>query len=384
MRTLPLVHGNYGGTLQAYALQRALREQGCYAITETPIGPGRSLREHVRVVKNLLLGRELAPERHPHILRRISCELSQFVQANINNTVKRSLNSKLPRRKFDVAIVGSDQVWRPAYTRGIERSFFEDVSPGSTTRLMSYAASFGKDSLEEFGASETESCSRLLGRFESVSVREASGAQLCSELGYLNARVVADPVFLLPAQHYLDLAHAPNPRYRSGARAFTLDSYADLDKHIRSLCSHHNLPFAGYFYPPKPTSAAEFRSDPARYALPSMSRWLREIATSELIVTDSFHVCAMSLILGTPFIALGNPARGQSRFESLLDTFGLRRLLTSSPETMCSIRLPSNDEFSDVSTAIHELRTAGIEFLREAIFEAPTSTAANRTILLDG
>ena len=41
------------------------------------------------------------------------------------------------------------------------------------------------------------------------------------------------------------------------------------------------------------------------------------------MITDSFHGTCMAILFQKPFIAIGNPGRGSSRFESLLGDLGL-------------------------------------------------------------
>ena len=51
--------------------------------------------------------------------------------------------------------------------------------------------------------------------------------------------------------------------------------------------------------------------------------WFRAFHDAEVVITDSFHACAFSIIFNKPFWVIGNEARGFARFSSLLKLFGL-------------------------------------------------------------
>lgn len=59
------------------------------------------------------------------------------------------------------------------------------------------------------------------------------------------------------------------------------------------------------------------------FVFPNPAAWLRGFEGAKFVVTDSFHGTAFSILHNIPFIAIGNVARGLSRFQSLLKMFGL-------------------------------------------------------------
>ncbi|HPF30329.1 MAG TPA: polysaccharide pyruvyl transferase family protein, partial [Lachnospiraceae bacterium] len=69
------------------------------------------------------------------------------------------------------------------------------------------------------------------------------------------------------------------------------------------------------------------------YVYPSVTKWLRSFIDAKLVVTDSFHGTAFSIIFNKPFFVLINKERGAARFTSLLHLFGLEdRIITSAEE----------------------------------------------------
>jgi hypothetical protein len=58
-----------------------------------------------------------------------------------------------------------------------------------------------------------------------------------------------------------------------------------------------------------------------------------------MVVCDSFHGTVFSIIFEKPFIVLANKERGNTRLESLLDTFGLNdRFISNEDINLTTIR----------------------------------------------
>jgi hypothetical protein len=55
--------------------------------------------------------------------------------------------------------------------------------------------------------------------------------------------------------------------------------------------------------------------------------WLKLIRDAELVVTDSHHGMALSLIFGRRAVCINNKERGSERFTSLLGRLGLQNIL---------------------------------------------------------
>ena len=107
-------------------------------------------------------------------------------------------------RGYDAYVVGSDQVWRKSYSPCLPVYFLNFLPENNSAKKISYAASFGSAKLD-FAPKEIEKYSRLLQRFDAVSVREFSGQKLCCTVFNISAEVVPDPTMLLTAEDYYSL-----------------------------------------------------------------------------------------------------------------------------------------------------------------------------------
>lgn len=336
--TQPL-HTNYGGLLQAFALQKYLRNMGHEVLTvdyprkpKAWLAPYRLVR---RCVAKFILRRNitLLPKPIPQGVGRLT---QRFISENIRTTKKIFAPARerdFAEYGFDAFVVGSDQTWRPAFSPYMPTFFLDFLGSDEKTRRVAYASSFGKNEWE-FTPKMTEICAQLAKKFHAISVREDSGVSLCEKYLGVNAEHVIDPTMLLSKEDYCKIVE------RDESRAFLDDSksrmlfFYDLARNGRNrsfaeaVAKELNLEVFGIM-----PSRVALESDDTAY--PPVSAWLRGFRDAEFVVTDSFHGCVFSIIFNKPFIALGNKSGGMSRFHSLLKTFGLEDrllLLDENPE----------------------------------------------------
>src|SRR5690606_16230515 len=107
-------------------------------------------------------------------------------------------------RIVNTFVIGSDQVWNYGISQHFGKAFYLDFTE-STKRRISYAASFGH-SKDFTPIEEVPVISALMRRFHAISVREDSGVKIARDVYQVPATQVAEPIFLLDTQHYLELA----------------------------------------------------------------------------------------------------------------------------------------------------------------------------------
>ena len=94
----------------------------------------------------------------------------------------------------------------------------------------------------------------------------------------------------------------------------------------------------------------------------SVEEWVRKIASTKMVVTDSFHGCVFSIIFRKPLIFIGNTSRGNARFDSLIRTFGLHKNMLSDIsefDPSFSYNLPE-----DIDARIEKLRNYSYSFIK--------------------
>ena len=92
----------------------------------------------------------------------------------------------------------------------------------------------------------------------------------------------------------------------------------------------------------------------------SIEEWLSLIAGAQLVITDSFHGCAFSILFNKPFFAFINENRGSSRFYSLFESFELQdRVIKSASD----VSLSKQVDWARVNEILLRRREASREFL---------------------
>lgn len=361
--TLPL-YTNYGGILQAYALQTVLKKMGHTPITMTQAAelPANKLLLPLKWIKRGLY-KYLKGDRTPVFLEQVFCRtyptVSQYTQPFIDRhitTLQIRSAKELRQQDYDAFIVGSDQIWRPMYYPQIETAYLA-FTKGWPVKRISYAASFGTD-VWEYSSSQTRKCRSLVQDFDAVSVREATGITLCKNHLGREAVSVLDPTMLLSAQDYIPLFEScSTPQSPGNLLVYILDHTADKRKVIET-CSKEYKPF--YV-----NSKVDDLSAPLEERIqPPVEQWLRGFHDAEFIITDSFHACVFAILFNKPFLVYGNKGRGMTRFHSLLSLFGLEeRLIESSAKTKDLLSRPI--DWLNVNQRLERLREESYDFLKQ-------------------
>lgn len=370
-----VLHTNYGGILQSYALQTVLERMGHdVVVLNRDRSIPWSLRLHIINCGKYLIKRYIQGRKTTY--KSLDCqnrerrEREQFTQAFIDRYVHTRMVNRLSVDSFsdiEAVVVGSDQVWRSMYFKKQWRTGIKDAFLGfldsTSKKKIAYAASFGTDEWE-YTEEETAECSRLLQKFDAVGVREASGITLCQEkLGYVNAKQMLDPTMLLSKDDYIQLVkNANTPKSNGNLLCYVLDDNANIQELINKIALEKKLiPFMA-------NSQVNNTKIPNKERIqPPVERWLRGFMDAEFVVTDSFHACVFSILFHKPFIVIGNKKRGYSRFESLLKLFGLEnRLIEDVTQYEPSMLEPLTD---NVYNKLDKYRSNSIEFLKVALAE---------------
>lgn len=371
--TLPL-HTNYGGILQAYALQTVLERMGHEVVVfdtpnKCPLPPFKDIPKCFlkRIVKKLL-GRNQKIFYEYYQNNKVIPVVSQNTQRFINSHIHRKEISdfkELDGESYDAIVVGSDQVWRPLYFvpgwrwQEIENAFLSFASKWKIKRL-SYAVSFGTDNWE-YTDQQTRRCKALLQVFDAISVRETNGVTLCKKYFDIDSVHVLDPTMLLNEVDYSIFFQKANTPKSNGT---LLNYILDENEKKRALIMHvANLKCLRAFSVTNPHENDETKPLNERIK-PSVEKWLRGFYDAEFVITDSFHACVFSILFKKQFVVVGNKERGLSRIESLLQCFGIEnRIVEDSVQVM---RLPLID-YDKVYVKLEKYRKKSLEFLNVAL-----------------
>ena len=344
---------NYGGILQNWALQQALRRLGhdpiaidAYERYSTP----HYLYNWMRTALSRILGKKANwPKRYCGSLRNEL--MGQFVEQHIAKTrvmwdYKRSV---VNRYHLDALVVGSDQVWRARYNGGHLEDMYLRFAEGLPLKRVAYAASFGIDEWE-YSPEQTASCSALAQQMDAISVREASGVDLCREHLGVDATCVLDPTMLLDAVGYQDIIDDQWDAGEPYLAVYCLDITPAKEEFFNRLAQERGLTVRYY--------SAGWKSTL------TVGQWLAMFSHASLVVTDSFHGTVFSILFGREFYTMCNPGRGNTRIVGLLRDLALEDRLVSDSEPVEPA--DSTVNWEDVYARLEKRRQESQAFLEKA------------------
>lgn len=361
---------NYGGIMQAWALQQVLKKMGHEPVTidrqpEQRSATYKAARLAYRMAMKAV-GKRKVPinlERHlPTLLQHTRSFIDQHMVMSEPLSSTEALRAHFDRRQYNAVIVGSDQTWRPRYSPNIY-NFFLDFLRDQAIRRIAYASSFGVDDWE-FTEDQTRRCAELAKRFDAISVREDSGVDLCRKHLGVEATAVLDPTLLLDKQDY---EHLLGPDRLSGSPKGVYTYFLDKTTEKLALAKKASDELGEPIY-----------SCQAKYSIgedaddwltgstkPDIRDWLAGFANARFVLTDSFHGMAFSIAFRRPFIAVNNASRGNARFMSLSRATGYTAHLK---EQSCDRPISFlAEQLAEPTDAFHELRSFSSKFIQAAL-----------------
>lgn len=327
---------NYGASLQAYALQTYLKNQGheteiirfepeylmryyafWYVNPESRLSRNAVTRMFYRIMK--------WAHRRTTLKRKYVFDFfNHRILKETSHTWRNSKELMDSPPKADLYLCGSDQIWNVLYDAGRDPVFYlEFVKEG---KKASYAASFSFMDLDE---SHFKRIQQSLQKFDHLSVREYQGKELLERMG-VQGTWVLDPVFLLPKSAWDTLACSIDDgsitsyiRYEELSKKYLLiydfegneqlkrfaQEYArQKDLKIYAITDRFPLAYADMNF--KNAGPADF---------------VRLIKGCEAFLSNSFHGTAFSIIYHKPvFVFRRQLHKVNSRMESLLTLFELK------------------------------------------------------------
>jgi|SRR5690625_67380 len=359
---------NYGGIIQNYALQKVLKDMG-----HQPETINRVKRKRL-TTSNRIIG-YIRNTISKHILNRNIIAISderkivdnniKFIEENIeisssiHNTSE--ISNYFSKHPFDAVIVGSDQTWRPKYSPDIYNFYLDFLEDNQNIRKLAYASSFGTSDWE-YTEEQTQRVSELAKQFDAISVREASGVDLCREKLGVEAVHLLDPTLLLTAEDYNELIN--QPKANKGLFTYVLDESKDKQDFIKSIGEQLNLKQhinQAKKFDPKVKRPLE------ELIIPPLEGWLQGFRDAEFVITDSFHGTVFSIINKKPFIALVNVERGASRFESILSKLGLEERMVYDLHSFDKSVIKKPIDYEAVHQKLNPLKEESLSFLKDNI-----------------
>ncbi len=297
---------NYGAVLQCFALQEFLRSRGhevkIIDYRPSSVADGYKLvdirRFWGRTPSKFISKTRIEMKALPHRKARYS-QFDRFISKNM---VLGGMDEH-----YDLRIIGSDQVWNTAITKGFDCVYWGERFKGCISYAASGSGSLLKESPEEIG--------RRLDNFEGISIRESSTAYLL-QAWYRKKQIhcCCDPVFLQKASFWNDIAATSGLRLTPGSYILLYQTrYSEIaEKEAQKISVEKNLRVI--------TLSAKVERDNSPEVIDaSPEAFLALVSGAAQIVTTSFHCTAFAKIWG---IACHNIKMGDGSDDRIDDLNG--------------------------------------------------------------
>ena len=358
-------NSNFGGLLQAYALQKAIEELG-YEAEEIKYDM-YSYNKQKFVLRDCFRKKYYFLKRYKWVKRNQKFKrLQKKFEKSIPHSKKvRYKNLKKLNSRYDIFVCGSDQIWNPI---GWQPAFFFEFVDKSKKKIA-YAASLARDTLT---SKEIDTIIENTRNFSAVSVREQVTYDILKTyINSLDVKVMPDPVFLLQTQNWESLTSSKRFSDKPYFFAYFLGNSSDVRDNAIKFAKTNGKRI--YFISDMDYSNYEWEKNHKKYLVNSVSvtDFLSLIQNAEAVITDSFHGVAFSIIFERPFVCVrrfreNDPFSMNSRLDTLLSYFDFYNRLSDSSKIQ--IHEYSNSEREKLSIVKKELRQIGLAFLKDSLF----------------
>lgn len=359
--------GNYGTTLQCFALSSFLRSKGynCYYIY--PFDYHKfTLKMFIRSILRSLGLMDLRE------IKRIKgsyepikyLKLREFLN---NNIIQKHIENTFQYHKLlkttDVFCVGSDQVWNAYYNF----SSFNFLDFAGNKKRISYASSMGT---KDFPEKYRDEIKNLLLKFSHISLREEAGKLAVERLtGRADVKKVFDPTFLLTSSEWQKLGIGADIEIEVPERYMLVYLIGDRDNYAEQVANlKHKIGTEKLLVIPAAENPNLHIEDAIIYRNAAAAEFIYLLENATWVCTDSFHATAISINLQKDFTEFlrfkdDDKASQNSRIYDILNTFGLQDRLYSSNNDNWAKHI----DYSKISTKLENLRKDSVDWLINAI-----------------
>ncbi len=348
---------NFGSALQAYALQKSIKDMGCKVKMIDYRNPcfgkvnrvKKCAKMRVKALIRALTGQECDRDSAYYFFQSKYFRKTKLIQDQ----------ELLPGicQKLDCVICGSDQIWAPNVFNPVYMlDFVMDNIP-----KIAYAASVG---LNDIPNDLVDTYHSLLSRFHRISVREVVGATLLNQKCSVDATVVLDPTFLIDIEHWKTLERSINYK-RKFIFCYFLNANHQYRRSVQKYATDNGVTIIGYS---ARKNDSEWMNLLSSTIGPCEFLWL--IHHAEAVFMDSYHGTIFSLLYHKDFITFerfeaSDKICQNSRIYQLSEYFDIsNRIIKVAEDLEITISPLDYALFEDRLSALRKL---SVEFLVDAL-----------------
>ena len=272
----------------------------------------------------------------------------RFLNRTTHPRIIQNFN-EIKENDYDILMVNSDQTWRKSsYFYEIELLNF---SKNWKVPKFIYGASNGVD-YWAFSKETDKIAKILLKNFSGISFREMSTVKYAKEHLGIDSTFVLDPTMLIDKKYYIEIVkNYKNINIPSNLTeyilTYKLDKMKNMETFIRRVQSQLKY------------KIFNIKLNDNDY----IERFLYGIFQCKAIITNSYHATIFSIIFNKPFIVFLNSARGNGRFKTIKEVYGIKdrffSLLQKPNMSLLTTPLKVNH------TSINLYRNISLEYLKK-------------------
>lgn len=285
--------------------------------------------------------------------------MAQFRRHYLTADAPLRRSQDISPERYTCIFVGSDQIWNPDITIGLDDAYIGNIPKQESCRLVSYAASIGGTSLPAEIQEKFSACVRTA--FASISLRERSAVPFMEELLGCTITSTLDPVLLLDRKEWEKIAVPPED---AGYVLVYLTEYSSqLMEQAHRVAQQLKKPVISVNFYRRDTLTPEWVE---RRVDIGPSEFVGYIRNAACVMTNSFHGTAFSILFEKPFAVFPHSTRN-ARIEDLLKKLGLSSKLVTENVSFTNEIIRASVNWLEVSGRLAAERERSIRFIRDNI-----------------
>ena len=354
---------NNGSFFQAYALQRVLQDmlkvENEIIDFQTPVQINqysvfRPVHSYRDLAKNLI-----SLMHYPKIKKRNS-RFAEIRKKHLRvtercSTIESAMNIA---NRFDLLIAGSDQIWNTTAPDFSEAYLL----PSINKQKIAYSVSLGSISK----ATQLQHFTSELLSFSAISVREATAQKYVQKMIKREVDITLDPTLLLSRDDYSLFGSFSPLIDEDYILLYSINYPPEILQTAKKIANSMGLKLITVFTSFHTIICERYGIDVKYDAGPE--EFLNLVKNAKLVLTNSFHGTAFSIIFEKPFYYVCRTENGvfqlDDRIANVLDALGIHNVYADTNNTPAN--LPEID-WGAVQNNRRQLKSQSLSFLTEAI-----------------
>lgn len=358
---------DYGAMLQAYALKHYLEKLNDRNVKIIPYAPIKFTGRYwlcpvvasqsdgklkysfltYRFKRNVSYFREFLKRRK---------NMKRFRHTYLTRRSAKRNADKISLKKYSYVFVGSDQVWNPEITIGLDDAYIGNVKEKGNCKLIAYAASFGGNIISEEYISDFELA--VNENFAAISLREKSAVPFVENILQKNISDVLDPTLLLERKEWENLGRPPREQ---DYILFIFTEYNEYMVHYLRWLSkelHKKVIQLSMPWPGENEEQIDIRIEGGP------SEFIGYFQNASYVVTNSFHGMVFSVLLEKQFLVFSHSNKN-ARIESFLNKLDLKTHLIENGMCATKEAIMNKIDWIYVKQLLEKEKEISIRFIQE-------------------